>query len=253
MKTLTIVVPFYNENKRIENIIKALEKGFNFNWLKLEKIIFVNDGSTDTTDKKINAAQLENYLNIPIEVIGYKTNQGRGYAVRLGCIQSITDYTLYLDADFSIPLANLNSCRQYIRQNYDLIIGSKKKPGSIARIPRGFIRNFVGYGHSLIASLLLGVYIWDFQGGFKLFSKKFIKNVFPSLKQSRWGLDMEVIYLANKLGYRIREIPVVWSHQDKESKVKLLRDIFRSLKDMIEIRFNLQKPKSLFLPTLRYQ
>ena len=138
----------------------------------------------------------------------------------------------------SIPISNLNKALPLIRENYDLIFGSKKKPGSQALIPRSFIRKIVGYSHSFIASLVLGVFAWDYQGGFKIFSKKLIREVFPQLTVDRWGFDMEVIFLAKKLGFTNFEIPVVWSHQELGSKVKLLRDIMRSVKEMISIRHN---------------
>lgn len=238
MKSLTIVIPIYNEENRIEKSIRALKKGFNFKEVELKKVIFVDDGSDDDIKKKLQDAHLKGNLKISYQLISYKKNRGRGHAVKIGAQFAKTDYILYMDADFSIPLKNLNKFIPYMEKGYDVISGSKKMPASVAKIPRGFVRNVVGYGHSLIASMLLGVFYWDFQGGFKIFSKKYIKEVFPMLRIDRWGFDMEVLFLAKKMGFKTKELPVIWSHIDRDSKVKLVRDITKSLKDIFEIQIN---------------
>lgn len=238
MITLTVIVPVYNEENRIEKSIKALKKGFNFKGIELKKVIFVDDGSDDKINKKLRQAHLKKNLNTSYQLISYKKNRGRGHAVKVGAQFSNSDYVLYIDADFSIPLSNLNKFISYMEENYDVISGSKKMPESIAKIPRDIVRNIVGYGHSIIASLILGVFYWDFQGGFKIFSKRYIKEVFPMLKIDRWGFDMEVLFLAKKMGFKTQELPVVWSHIDQDSKVKLARDITKSLKDILEIQIN---------------
>ena len=236
MKTLSIVIPVYNESKRIGKILKALEKGFDLHGLKLEKIIFVDDGSSDSIKEKIQKANLKKSLKVPVEIIFYQSNRGRGYAVKKGALRCSSDYVLYADADLSIPLKNLKNFIPLMEKNYDLLFASKKKPGAKQTINRGWLRNIVGYGHSIIASLILGVFAWDFQGGFKLFSKRFVQEVFPLLTVERWGFDMEVIFLARKLGYPMSELAVVWGHIENGSKVKLLRDILRSLKEMRQIK-----------------
>lgn len=260
MKTLTIVIPIYNEEERIEKSLKALKKPFNFKELKLEKIIFVDDGSKDNAKYIIRKAKLEKYFRIPVKILTYSTNKGRGYAVKLGCALSESNYTLYLDADFSIPLSNIKQFIPYMNKSYDLLIGSKKKPGAVALIDRGLIRNVVGFGHSFIASAVLGVFFWDFQGGFKIFSKKLIQEVFPRLKMNRWSFDMEILFLAKKLGFKTVELPVVWRHEEKGSKVRLIHDIIKALQDMFKIKINFLRgyyttnkclpPKSAFVNLL---
>jgi glycosyltransferase involved in cell wall biosynthesis len=238
-KTLTIVIPVYNEGERIKQTLITLSQGFSYRGIKLETIIFANDGSNDNTLKLLKdfKPQLEKKLKVEVQIISYNKNKGRGYAVRCAALHSTTDYTLYADADLSIPLSNLETFTPYMEQNYDLIFGSKKKPGATAQIERDPIRKIVGYGHSLVASSVLGVFAWDFQGGFKIFSKKLIKEVFPRMSVDRWGFDMEVIFLAKKLGYKTIELPIVWGHVEVGTKVKLVRDIYRSLHEMVAIRY----------------
>lgn len=253
-KTLTLVIPVYNEEKRIQKTLNTLKKGFNFNGAKLEKIIFVNDGSSDKTVEKIKKAQLKKYLKIPVEVVSYPENKGRGYAVKMGAEDTFSDYIWYTDADFSIPLGNLKKFIPFMNQGYDLMFGSKKKPGAKETINRGLIRKIVGFGHTLAASLILGTFVWDYQGGFKIFSRKFVKEVFPLLSVDRWGFDMEVIFLAKNLGYQTKEIPVFWGHIENGSKVKLARDSYRALKEMFQIRLNWFQSKypPLVRPALRW-
>lgn len=252
MKTLTIVIPVFNEGERIENSLETLKKGFSLHGLKLTNLIFVNDGSQDKTLKLIKEQKsaLEKKLKTKVKILSYFPNRGRGYAIRESVLISNSDYVLYLDADLSIPLSNLSKCISQVRQGVDLIFGSKKKPQAKALIPRSILRNIVGYGHSVVASLILGVFAFDFQGGFKMFSKKLIREVFPFLTIDRWGFDMEIIFLAKKLGFRTYEFPVVWSHKENGSKVKLLRDIIRSLKDMFRIKLNWYY-QTLLLPLLQ--
>ena len=243
MKTLTIVIPVFNEGERIKKTLKTLAKGFSFTGLKLNAIVFADDGSTDNTISLIKKYKgvITKKTKATVSIVGYSDNRGRGYAIRTSALVCNTDYVLYSDADLSIPLSNLEKGIPYMKKGTDLVFGSKKKPGAVATVNRGIVRNIVGYGHSVIASLILGTFAWDYQGGFKLFSKKLIKEVFPLLTVDRWGFDMEVIFLSKKLGYNTVEMPVIWGHIENGSKVKLIRDILRSLKEMIEIRFQWTK------------
>jgi dolichyl-phosphate beta-glucosyltransferase len=239
MKKISLIIPTYNENGRIQKTIKSLKKGFNFNEVEFCEIIFSDDGSTDETvstlkrEKKI----IEKRTKAKVKIITGKKNKGRGYAIRKAVKNALGDYILYTDADFSIPLNNLKKFVPYIKKNYDVIIGSKKIKGAKEIIKRSFIRRIVGYAHSIIAYFILGIFVWDFQGGFKLFSRRFVENVFPYLQIDRWGFDMEVIFLAKKLNYKLKEIPVRWCHIEKDSKVSLVRDIYRSLEEMIKIKY----------------
>ena len=239
MKSLTIIIPLYNEGERIVRTLNILKKGVHLPGLLLDQIIFIDDGSTDRTVKKLIAAKnaLKSALKTRVTIISYSPNRGRGYAIRFGGLISKSDYVLYIDGDLSIPLSNLKAFEKFISYKYDLIFGSKKKSGAKAVIPRSFLRKTVGYGHSFFASLVLGVFAWDYQGGFKLFSRRLIREIFPDLTIDRWGFDMEVIFLAKKLGYQSEEIPVVWSHFENGSKVKLLRDILRSVKEIFTIKY----------------
>ncbi len=237
--TLTIIIPTYNENSRIKKTLKILTKGVSYNGIKIKEIFFVDDGSTDGTPKLIKKSKkiIEKNTKAKVKIISYKKNKGRGFAIRYAAQKFNSDYLLYVDADFSIPLDNIKKFIPYMKKDYDVIIGSKKIKGAKEIIKRSLLRKIIGYGHSLIAYLVLGVFVWDFQGGFKLFSRRYVEKIFPYLKIERWGFDMEVIFLAKKLNYRFKELPIKWGHVENNSKVVLIRDILRSLEEMIKIRY----------------
>lgn len=238
MKTLTLVIPMYNESQRLSKLFTALKKGVKVDGINLEKVIFVDDGSSDRTALRVQDFVRANHLPFKAQLLNYSPNKGRGYAVRLGLLHSFSDYTLYLDADSSIPLSNLQSFVKYMEKDYDLLFGSKKAPGAVEITPRGLVRKVVGLGHSFLASLILGVFAWDFQGGFKMFSRHFIEEVVPLCHIDKWGFDMEVVFWAKKLGYKRVELPITWKPIENGSKVSLLRDIWLSLQDILTIKLD---------------
>lgn len=238
MKTLTILIPVYNDAERVGRTLEAVQFYKPPKGIRITKVRLVNDGSKDNLKVKIRSLKLKKSLRKKLEIVGYRKNMGRGFAVRRGMMGIETDYVMYLDADSSIPISNLAKFVPFMKKNYDLLYGSKKMPGARQTIKRSLLRTIIGYGHSIIASLVLGVLAWDFQGGFKIFSRQFIEEAIPMTNIDRWGFDMEVIFLAKKLGFKTVELPVSWACIKNGSKVKLARDIWRSLKDMFSIRAN---------------
>lgn len=238
--TLTVVIPVYNEGQRLFRSFGALDVFEAPCGIEVKEVRFVNDGSTDNTLSVLKRWQRQWHSrktrNFRVRVLSYKENRGRGYAVRYGMANITTDYVVYLDGDMSIPLDNLTQFLPFMKKGVDVLAGSKKKPGAIAVPDRVWIRKIVGYGHSVLASLVLGVVYWDFQGGFKIFSREFLEDALPKLTMERWGLDMEVLFLAKRLKFSTVELPVVWASIEQGTTVKLGRDIMRSLQDMTRIR-----------------
>jgi len=242
MKTLTVIIPLYNEEKRLNDTFSCLKKFKGVRDIGVEKFVLVNDGSKDNTLKLLRnfkrsfSKKLANKAEI--EIVAYPVNHGRGYAVMQGAKRVKSDYGMFLDGDMSIPLGNLENFSKFMNQNYDLLVGSKKINGTVTLVKRNFIREFIGEVHSRILSFVLGIKLADFTGGFKVFSKSVCEDIFPRLTQERWGLDPEIIYVTNRLNYSIKELPIVWSHISKSSKVNLIRDILRAFKEMATIKLN---------------
>jgi len=234
MKTLTLIIPLYDEEKRIGETIKALNNFVPPNNLILSKIIFVNDGSTDKTVRILEEADIK----YPADILSYKTNRGRGFALKMGVKRADSDYIMYIDGDYSIPLDNLKGFNKYMQKGVDVIIGSKKLKNTKCLVKRSFVREFIGTGHTFIFNAVLGVGVKDYQGGFKVFTREIALTVFPKLRQERWGMDAELLYVAKNMGFEIKELPIIWSHVSKSSKVNLARDVLRALQDVSAIKIS---------------
>lgn len=237
MKTLSFVIPVYNEENRIEKTIKALKKSFSFDGIKLEQIIFVNDGSTDNTLKLINSQkkEIESASKSQLIILSYKHNKGKGYAVKQGMLKSKSDYTLLFDADISTPINEFMKFIPYINKDIDVVIGTRKNGKSTVLKHQPRYRELLGKGFTLLSNVILNTWVTDFTCGFKAFSKKAKDEIFPKSIIDRWGYDAEIIFLARKLNYSIREQAVTWKNDD-HTKVNLLKDLPKTFYDLFKIR-----------------
>lgn len=241
MKTLTVVIPVYNEQNRLHLAFSAVNKLKNPRGVRVEKIVFVNDGSRDTTLAMLKKYKSQKTGKLPsgaeIDIVSYKTNRGKGYALKRGMTRVKSDYGLIIDADMSIPFANLKTFAPYMKQNIDVLVGSKRLAASVSLVKRSLPRKIFGWGYSFLVRQVLGLPLADVTGGFKIYSLRACKTVYPRITQERWSFDPEVLYVANKLGYSIVELPIVWKHIDS-SKVGVVRDIIRGLREIFTIKTN---------------
>lgn len=241
MKTLTFVIPVYNEEERIGKTFEALKELRLPHGLKLREVIFVNDGSTDKTESRIKKYELsiKNKTIIPnsrfsIQLISYTENRGKGYAIRTGMLASDADYTLFFDADMSTPLTELKRFMPFILKNTDVIIGTRKNGKSTVIKHQPLYRELLGRGFTKLTQLMLGVTVTDFTCGFKAFSRKATEQIFPRTKINGWGYDAEVIFLAFRAQLTIAEKAVLWSN-DERTKVNLFRAVPDTLLELLTI------------------
>lgn len=239
MKTISFVIPVYNEEKRLKKAFNALEKGFSFAGIKLEKIIFVNDGSTDKTVLKIKAEKtiLQKATKAKVEIVSYFRNMGKGYAVRQGMFASNSDYTLLFDVDMSTPLSEFGKFMPFIEKKIDVIVGTRKNGHSTVVKHQPLYRELLGKGFTLLSNTILNTWVTDFTCGFKAYSRYAKNEVFSRAFINRWGYDAENLFLARKLGFSIEEKAVKWTN-DERTKVNLFRDLPQTLLDLFRIRFN---------------
>jgi len=250
MKTLNFVIPVYNESKRLNKTFKALAKGFSFVGIKLEKIIFVNDGSTDNTESKIynKKSQLKRALKAKIEIVSYTANRGKGYAIRQGLQASDSDYTLFFDADMSTPLGEFTKFLPFIEKNIDVIVGTRKNGHSTVIKHQPLYRELLGKGFTLLTNIVLNTWVTDFTCGFKAFSRQSKDAILKRAAVDRWGYDAELIFLARKLGFSIHEKAVTWTN-DERSKVNLFKALPQTLYELALIRWNDMKATVKSLPS----
>jgi len=231
---LSIVIPAYNEAKRIPDTIQRI-----FKFIKNQKInaeiLVINDGSKDSTAKIINEMAKNNKT---LKLVSYERNQGKGFAVKTGVLHAKGQAILISDADNSTPIEEVLKLLPYLKQNFDVVIGSRYLPGSDVKIKQGKLRIFISrVGNLVIRTLLVGK-IRDTQCGFKLFEYKTAKEIFQLQKIYRWSFDVEILAIAQKLKHRIKEVPIIWSDA-AGSKVHPFRDAYRTIKEILYIKFNL--------------
>lgn len=238
MITLTLIVPVYNEEKRIQKCIQALCSFKPPKVVEIDRVIFVDDGSEDNSKVKIqnSKSKLEKSLKAKIKIISYKQNKGRGYALREGMKEATGDYALWLDADMSTPLSQIEKILPSLQERKDVVIGSRKIKGAIVTKRQPFYRIILGQGFSKLSEIALGVPVGDFTCGFKAFTYAAYKTLFPLTRINGWGNDSETLFLAQKYGFSIAEIPILWRN-DPRSRVRVIHDIFLGFWELYKIRY----------------
>lgn len=212
---LSVVIPAYNEQKRIGSTVLAIG-GYLAKQSYDSEIIVVNNRSTDQTAAIARAAGRD-ILNF--RVID-EPRPGKGYAVATGIMAAAGDYRLFTDADNSTSIDQIEKMWPYFEQSYSVVIGSLAVKG--AKILQGggepWWRVLMGKLGNKFIQLFAVWGINDTQRGFKMFTAKTAQDVFPRLTIFGWGFDVEALAVARVFGYRIKEIPVTWDN-DPESKV----------------------------------
>ncbi len=230
---LSIVVPLYNEEKRIKNTFPQIKDHLQnlSNKLDLDiELIFVNDGSKDSTKKILEELGIKDFLT-------YEKNRGKGFALKCGFDKADGDYILFMDADISTPLKHIEEFLEQIKDDKTVLIGSRKMKGAKVKKHQPWLRENLGKGFTLLSNILLVWGISDFTCGFKMFPKQAGKKIFSKVTIERWGFDSEVLFLAKKYKFTIKEIPVEWENEEN-SKVDLKKDIIKSLGEIFKIRTN---------------
>lgn len=232
---LSVIIPAYNEEQRIADTVMDISRYLSRQGYPFE-IIVVNDGSKDKTAEKVKNLQATIYN---LELIDNEKNKGKGGAVKDGMLAAQGQYRLYLDADNAITIDHLDKFWPYIKEGYDIVIGSIELPGSIKREEyTGFgkiYRNVLG---KLSKYLIRATTIWeihDTQRSFKLFKKEAAEKIFPKQTIMRWGFDIELLVIAKEMEYKIKELPVKW--ENPPGKVTFL-SYLNTLKELLQIKFN---------------
>lgn len=231
---LSVIVPAYNEEKRLGVTLKSIDEYLRRQNYEYE-ILVVNDGSKDGTAGLVKSfeSQIKN-----LHLIDNKDNHGKGYVVRQGMLEAKGDLRLFTDADNSTSIDHLDNFSPYIDQGFGVIIGSIAVAGhKVSSGSEPVWRRILGKLGNLFIQIMAVPGIHDTQRGFKLFTAEAVNKIFPKLTITRWGFDIEVLALARKFGFRIKELPVDW-HNDPNSKVGL-KAYIQVLLETVKIRWNL--------------
>lgn len=211
---LSVIIPAYNESRRIPLTLIDVDKHLSTAGYSYE-ILVVNDGSTDDTVQVVErfAKMIPN-----LRVIGYKDNVGKGNAVRLGMLEAKGKYRLFMDSDNSTSVDQFENMVKYFEEGYNVVICSRAHKESKLSPAQGTIKKILGKSGNLIIQILVLPGIWDTQCGFKAFSEVAAEKIFKLQRINGWGFDVEILALAKRLGYKIKQIPVVWVN-DTDSRV----------------------------------
>jgi len=225
----SIIVPCYNESKRVDNVVKILQylSGLDKSW----ELIVVNDGSMDNTFDKLKSLKKKSNFKL----ISYSNNRGKGYAVKTGMLAAVGEHRLFMDIDLSTPIDEMEKISQFIDQ-YDVVIGTRKVKGARVVVHQPILREYLGKVFTLLSQVILNTKVSDFTCGFKCFSQEAAERIFRKTRIFRWGFDSETLFLAKKYGFSIKEVPVVWKN-DKQTRVRFPGDIIKSFHELVSIRY----------------
>ncbi len=201
-KSISLIVPAYKEEKTIVKQIKILNSAL----LKLTpnyEIILVVDGFNDNTYEKARTVKLDN-----LKVLGYQKNMGKGFAIKYGIKKASKEIVGFIDAGMDLDPTEISIMLDIMEWNKaDIVIGSKLHPESKVNYP--FWRKVLSWGYRTLTHILFGFKVRDTQVGLKIFKKKAAKEIFSKIIIKRFAFDIEVLTVANKLGYKkIYEAPV---------------------------------------------
>jgi dolichyl-phosphate beta-glucosyltransferase len=227
---LSVVIPAYNEERRLPGTLQEISNHLAGTGSTYE-ILVVDDGSTDGTGE-VTALEAERDPNIKLLPARHA---GKGAAVRSGALAARGQQVLFCDADLPMAAEDLTRLADMLAQ-HDIIIASREGMGA-RRIGEPYYRHLMGRVFNLVVQFLAIPGVQDTQCGLKCFTAESARRVFSLQTVEGFGFDVEILYIARKLGYRIYEVPITWSHRES-SRVDPIRDTMRMLGDIVRVRWN---------------
>lgn len=235
---LSLCIPMYNESSIAKEAVltytSALDEIMNCDY----EIVFCDDGSRD------GCADIVRAMEHPrVRVVGYEVNRGKGCAVRTAVMAAQGDIILYTDCDNAYGTEKIREAVEMFDRmpETDIIIGSRNA-GSDGYEGYTFVRKFVSKTYILVLKLAAGLKHSDSQAGFKAFRRDAAHDIFSRCETDRFAFDIEVLLFADKLGYKVSELPVkVINHRESESKVNIVKDTVRMLRDLGPIKKRVRK------------
>lgn len=237
---LSIIIPTYNEAENLkkgtlDSIGNYIKKNLKISY----EVIIVDDGSSDNSAELIKKYISKNKYFTLLQ----NNHGGKAIAVMTGMLKSVGEIVLFTDMDQATPINQIEKFLPKFESNFDIVIGSRH-----GRSGAPFIRKLSAWGFSFLRGIILGLPFEDTQCGFKAFNRKSIEKIIPKIKDE-WGVlhtkggavnagfDVELLYLAQKYGYKIAEVGVEWKYVDTE-RVQVVKDAAAAIYDMLRIRFN---------------
>ncbi len=237
---VSVVIPAYNEEinlrRGVLNVVAEFLSKQKYAW----EVLVVDDGSTDDTikivEKFIKGHKRFKLLKEP--------HRGKGGTVITGMLRARGEIVLFTDMDQSTPIDQIKKFLPKFENGYDVVIGSRR-----GREGAPVIRKMMAYGFALLRNIILGLPYTDTQCGFKAFKRESAKKIFKKLEifdknmkakgaSVTAGFDLEVLYLARKLGFKVKEVSVEWWEYGERREVSPIKDSWEGLRDLIKVRVN---------------
>ena len=234
---LSIVIPAFNEAARIEPTLERVREYLVARGESAE-VLVVDDGSRDATPQIVEREGARyRASNIALRLLGDGRNHGKGASVRTGMLAAEGHVVLFSDADLSAPIEETPKLVEPILSGeVPVAIGSRGLDKSLIGVHQSAARELAGRSFNVLMRLMTGMPFRDTQCGFKAFRRDAARDVFSRLRIERFGFDVEALYLARKLGYEVREVPVVWNNVEG-SKVSMLGGL-NGYADILRVRIN---------------
>jgi glycosyltransferase involved in cell wall biosynthesis len=231
---LAVIVPAFNEARRLtDNLLTVLSYLHTFR--PEAELIVVDDGSTDDT-AKVAEELFSRRPDVSARVLRFTPNRGKGHAVRAGLLAAKAPIALFSDADLSTPITELPKIVGPVETgNDDIVFGSRALNRSLIGQRQPWRREQGGKVFNLIVRLTTGLPFSDTQCGFKAFRMDAARPVIERSQIDGFGFDVELLFLAQRAGLRLREVPVRWDHHEG-SKVHFARDSLRMFAEVVSLR-----------------
>jgi dolichyl-phosphate beta-glucosyltransferase len=204
-RSISIIIPAYNEESRLPATLQTVRDYLASTGWDFSEIVVVNDGSGDRTAavaKDAGARVLDNW-----------GNRGKGYSVKQGVMEAMGDWILVTDADLSSPIGELDKLWSGAgRRQAQVVVGSRALDRSLVGVHQPFLREMMGRLFNRVMRLITGLPFHDTQCGFKLFEARAAREIFKRQLLDGFGFDVEVLFIAQELGYAVLELPVRWDN-----------------------------------------
>ena len=232
-RQLSLIIPAYNEVDRIGGTIGSIQKYLDGQGYRYELIIAA-DGDDGTRERVAEFAARDPRIS----VLGSAQRSGKGRGVRQGVLRARGEIIGYFDADYKTPIEEIEKVMPWFEQGFDLVIGSRRLGESSVQVPQRRHRRLGSKAFGWVRSALVGLGdIRDTQCGFKFMSRQAAKEIFSRQRLDSYIFDVEVLYLARQLGYRIKEVGVQWQ-DDGDTRSSPVGNSIRFVRDLMQIRLH---------------
>lgn len=245
---LSVIIPAYKEGERIGENLLEIEKYLSDKNYDYEVIVVV-DGSPDNTAEiaKNYSSQVKN-----LRVIANPENRGKGYVVRQGLLEAKGKYRVFLDADGSTSITHLDKFLPEFENGFDVVIGSRDIEGAFIQIHQPKHREIMGNMGNWLIRIVLGLWKYpDTQCGFKMMTDKAAREIASRIVVDRFGFDFELVVLAEKMGFKVQQLPVRWLNEEgstvsltgKNGFTQVLIDLFKTKWRLMTNKYNIKNQK----------